>query len=107
MRHANCDNETHECIAFINFATLIIVMNYLYNNKRNNYQNSLTMKKITLFLLFASLFVYCSADNVVAKVHNPFDSSSKLDRVQRNKIVVISDLHLGNDLTYSENVETS
>ena len=64
------------------------------------------MKKISLlFLLFASLFVYCSADNVVAKVHNPFDPSSKLDRVQRNKIVVISDLHLGNDLTYSENVK--
>ncbi|WP_434501739.1 metallophosphoesterase [Prevotella sp.] len=65
------------------------------------------MKKISfLFLLFASLFVACSTDNDVAKVDNPFDPSSELaDSVLRNKIVVISDLHLGNDLAYSENVK--
>lgn len=65
------------------------------------------MKKLSfLFLLFASLFVACSTDNDVAKVDNPFDPSSELaDSVLRNKIVVISDLHLGNDLAYSENVK--
>ena len=65
------------------------------------------MKKLSLlFLLFASLFVACSTDNDVAKVDNPFDPASELaDSVLRNKIVVISDLHLGNDLAYSENVK--
>ncbi len=65
------------------------------------------MKKLSLlFLLFASLFVACSTDNDVAKVDNPFDPASELaDSVVRNKIVVISDLHLGNDLAYSENVK--
>ncbi|BCS84799.1 hypothetical protein prwr041_06920 [Prevotella herbatica] len=66
------------------------------------------MKKVAfLFLLFALLFVSCSSDNDdVAKVVNPFDPASELaDSVLRNKIVVISDLHLGNDLAYSENVK--
>ena len=65
------------------------------------------MKKLSLLLLlFASLLVSCGTDNDVAKVDNPFDPSSELvDSVLRNKIVVISDLHLGNDLAYSENVK--
>ena len=65
------------------------------------------MKKVAfLFLLFALLFVSCSSDNDVAKVDNPFDTASELaDSVVRNKIVVISDLHLGNDLAYSEYVK--
>lgn len=65
------------------------------------------MKKLSLlFLLFASLFVSCGSDDYVAKVDNPFDPTSELiDSILRNKIVVISDLHLGNDLTYSENMK--
>ena len=65
------------------------------------------MKNLSLLLvLFASLLVSCGSDNDVVKVDNPFDPASELvDSVLRNKIVVISDLHLGNDLTYSENVK--
>ena len=61
------------------------------------------MKNLSLLLvLFASLLVSCGSDNDVVKVDNPFDPASELvDSVLRNKIVVISDLHLGNDLTYS------
>lgn len=36
---------------------------------------------------------------------NPFDNSSESHILTRDKIVVISDLHLGNDLAYSENVK--
>jgi len=36
--------------------------------------------------------------------NNPFDQTTENDLPLRNKIVVISDLHLGADLSYSENV---
>lgn len=36
---------------------------------------------------------------------NPFDVVPESSNTQREKIVVISDLHLGNDLSYSENVK--
>lgn len=36
---------------------------------------------------------------------NPFDIVPESSNTQREKIVVISDLHLGNDLSYSENVK--
>ena len=36
MRHANCDNETHEYIVLTNFATLIVFMIYFNSNQINN-----------------------------------------------------------------------
>lgn len=47
----------------------------------------------------------CSSDdeNIVSKT--PFDTISVSSNTNRDKIVVISDLHLGNDLSYSENVK--
>ncbi len=65
------------------------------------------MKKTAyLFLLIASAFMIVSCnsndDDIVA---NPFDSTDENSSNERNKIVVISDLHLGNDLSYSENVK--
>lgn len=47
----------------------------------------------------------CSSNNKEIVTPNPFDTSSKSSSTQRDKIVVISDLHLGNDLAYSENVK--
>jgi len=62
-------------------------------------------KSFFLLLLFASVFISCgSSHNVVSD--NPFDpSTGNSDSIVRNKIVVISDLHLGNDLSYSEDVK--
>lgn len=58
-----------------------------------------------ILLLFASAFTLssCSSDDEVVSA-NPFDTLSESNN-DRNKIVVISDLHLGNDLSYSENVK--
>lgn len=65
------------------------------------------MKK-TNFLFVVALsaitLMSCQPDKVETFV-NPFDSISGNSNPQRNKIVVISDLHLGNDLSYSENVK--
>lgn len=65
------------------------------------------MKKKTelLILLFFAVLVFGSCktndeDNTV----NPFDTMSVSGNDARDKIVIISDLHLGNDLSYSENV---
>lgn len=104
MKHAICDNATHEYAELINFALCIICQYSIIILKT---KCKVTMKKLSLLLLlFASLLVSCGTDNDVAKVDNPFDPSSELvDSVLRNKIVVISDLHLGNDLAYSENVK--
>ena len=58
-----------------------------------------------ILLLFASAFTLlsCNSDDEVVSA-NPFDTLSESNN-DRNKIVVISDLHLGNDLSYSENVK--
>ncbi|MEZ5105248.1 MAG: metallophosphoesterase [Draconibacterium sp.] len=59
-----------------------------------------------LLLLVASAFILgaCNSndDDIVA---NPFDTIGEANNNERNKIVVISDLHMGNDLSYSENVK--
>lgn len=65
------------------------------------------MKQVffTLLLIASVLgFISCNSDND-KKAKNPFDTSTVSSNDQRNKIVVISDLHLGNDLTYSETVK--
>lgn len=53
----------------------------------------------------ALCLVSCSSDdeNIVTKT--PFDTISVSSNTNRDKIVVISDLHLGSDLSYSENVK--
>ncbi len=63
-------------------------------------QNYLLPILVTLFLSMMS----CSKSDKQA-VTNPFDVDVESDSNVRNKIVVISDLHLGNDLSYSENVK--
>ena len=65
------------------------------------------MKKIYfLLLLGASIFSLASCSKTDEEtVTNPFDVTSESNNNERNKIVVISDLHLGNDLSYSENVK--
>ena len=63
-------------------------------------------KKYFLILLLVSplFFISCNG-NDDPDLANPFDNSSESLDEERDKIVVISDLHLGNDLTYSENVK--
>ena len=66
------------------------------------------MKKISfLLLLVASAFtmVSCSSNDDEAVSINSFDTISESNNNDRDKIVIISDLHLGNDLSYSENVK--
>lgn len=64
------------------------------------------MKIKTLSLLALSIvtlsLVSCSKDDENASTINPFDVISGANQPSRNKIVVISDLHLGADLSYSE-----
>ena len=63
-------------------------------------------KKYFLILLLVSplFFISCNG-NDDPDLANPFDNSSESLDEERDKIVVISDLHLGNDLIYSENVK--
>ncbi|MEA5006769.1 MAG: metallophosphoesterase [Rikenellaceae bacterium] len=65
------------------------------------------MKKINFVLLLAlSAFALASCNsNDDDNSPNPFDTVSEEVSNEREKIVVISDLHLGNDLSYSENVK--
>ena len=65
------------------------------------------MKKHYLLLLgLASLsLVSCHKTPIEPSVTNPFDTISVSSNTDRDKIVIISDLHLGNDLSYSENVK--
>ncbi|MEN6455396.1 MAG: metallophosphoesterase [Prolixibacteraceae bacterium] len=67
------------------------------------------MMKKTGFVLFwiASAFILASCDSNDDDdlAPNPFDNMSMSSNNERDKIVVISDLHLGNDLSYSENVK--
>lgn len=63
-------------------------------------------KNYFLLLLVASIFSLASCSKTDEEtVTNPFDVTSESNNNERNKIVVISDLHLGNDLSYSENVK--
>lgn len=65
------------------------------------------MKKTGYWLLWiASAFIFGSCNsNDDDIVTNPFDIISESSNNEREKIIVISDLHMGNDLTYSENVK--
>ena len=68
--------------------------------------NLMMKKKYSLFLLMvSSLFLMSSQKDGNPVLTNPFDSSSESNCVARDKIVIISDLHLGNDLSYSETVK--
>lgn len=51
-----------------------------------------------MVLLLLSVFVSCKEDDPINSGIDPFNN----DENQRNMIVVLSDLHLGADLTYSE-----
>lgn len=65
------------------------------------------MKKNYFLLLFVALpllFGSCNpSDELLSE--NPFDTLTVSSNSLRDKIVVISDLHLGSDLTYSETVK--
>ena len=65
------------------------------------------MKKfISLLLSLTSIFYLSSCTSSSSKSSdNPFDSITESSDTTRDKIVIISDLHLGNDLSYSENVK--
>src|SRR5574344_1915955 len=64
------------------------------------------MKKINFLLLVALTFTLASCNSDDKELsNNPIDSISESSNNERDKIVVISDLHLGNDLAYSENVK--
>lgn len=66
-----------------------------------------TMRKVLfLILCVVSTFTWvsCSSNNDVDS-NNPFDTVDESNNSEREKIVIISDLHLGNDLSYSENVK--
>lgn len=66
-------------------------------NKRNYFR----------LLLLASIisFTSCDSTNDDPDAQNPFDNTYMSSNDKREKIVVISDLHLGSDLSYSENVK--
>lgn len=63
-----------------------------------------TKTRLLLFLMAFTLFSG-SCKEKEENFNNPFDTMSVSGNVDRDKIVVISDLHLGNDLSYSENVK--
>lgn len=64
-------------------------------------------KNYFVFLLVASTFswVSCSNNKEETVAPNAFDTISVSANSARDKIVIISDLHLGNDLSYSETVK--
>lgn len=60
----------------------------------------------TILLMASTLtWMSCSSNDDEKASENPFDINGQNSSNERNKIVVISDLHMGNDLTYSENVK--
>ena len=63
-------------------------------------RNKIAILALSVLLLSA---LSCQENNLSTKP-NPFDLASESDPLVRNKIVVISDLHLGSDTSYSENV---
>lgn len=60
---------------------------------------------VLFLLLVTALFMVSCDEDDYPDLTNPFDNCAESSHVAREKIVVISDLHLGNDLTYSENVK--
>lgn len=66
------------------------------------------MKKnyfLSVGLAMALLFASCNPADVESGSGNPFDTLAVSANELRDKIVVISDLHLGSDLSYSETVK--
>lgn len=61
-------------------------------------------RQFAILALSVVLFSTLSCQKNDLLTHNPFDGISETDELVRNKIVVISDLHLGADTTYSETV---
>ena len=63
-------------------------------------------KSYFLFSLVTLVFIMlsCKDNEEITIATNPFDIISESSNDARDKIVVISDLHLGNDLSYSETV---
>ncbi|MDD4068259.1 MAG: metallophosphoesterase, partial [Bacteroidales bacterium] len=65
------------------------------------------MKKMNLIVLIVASAISlasCKSDDNNG-LPNPFDTITEEVGNEREKIVVISDLHIGNDLSYSENVK--
>lgn len=61
---------------------------------------------VTTMLIATVLFTSCGSDEAITSTPNPFDEvTENTDTPTRDKIVVISDIHLGNDSTYSECVK--
>lgn len=64
------------------------------------------MKKRSLFITALTVLLFsvvsCQKENIPNSATNPFDVLSDNSEFTRNKIVIISDLHFGADLTYSE-----
>ncbi len=58
-----------------------------------------------LILIAIAIFHVSCKEKDDKTVTSPFDSMSVSDNVDRDKIVIMSDIHLGNDLSYSENVK--
>ena len=59
----------------------------------------------TAMLMSMLILTSCDSDKIIS-AGNPFDETTKSgDVLTRDKIVVISDVHLGNDSTYSECVK--
>lgn len=61
--------------------------------------------KIFKISVIGLLFLITACGKNSTSLTNSFDRLCECVNVSREKIVVISDLHLGNDLTYSENVK--
>lgn len=63
-------------------------------------------KKIHYLLLLAIVYIiFPSCCKDVPSGPNPFDNLRESSNIERDKIVVISDLHIGNDISYSETVK--
>lgn len=68
-------------------------------------KNKFTQLAFIAALVIAMTATSCKSANPDSPADkNPFDTVIENKDVVRNKIVVISDLHLGSDLSYSENV---
>ncbi len=65
------------------------------------------MKKNYFLLLLVTVALHLLSCTTYEETvsDNPFDTISENANNVRDKIVVISDLHLGNDFAYSENVK--
>lgn len=66
------------------------------------------MKKASFLILWVALTFISGSCNLIDDgdvAPNPFDNMSMSSNKDRDKIVVISDLHLGSDLEYSETVK--